>query len=96
MIQQPVQQVQVACPYCGFLNPQNVIYCGRCGKPLVTQPTIQQIVQEKCPNCGNIVQPNWKVCPNCGNRLKPYNCPSYNSEVPPNAKFCPNCGTKPI
>jgi membrane protease subunit (stomatin/prohibitin family) len=96
MIQQPAQQVQVACPHCGFLNPQNVIYCGRCGKSLVTQSTSQQIVQEKCPNCGNIVQPNWKVCPNCGYRLKPYNCPSCNSEVPPNAKFCPNCGTKLI
>jgi membrane protease subunit (stomatin/prohibitin family) len=96
MIQQPAQQVQVACPHCGFLNPQNVTYCGRCGKPLAPQSTSQQTVQEKCPNCGNIVQPIWKVCPNCGNRLKPYNCPSCNSEVPPNAKFCPNCGTKLI
>jgi Putative virion core protein (lumpy skin disease virus) len=93
MIQQPSQQIQVACPYCGFLNPQNVIYCGKCGKSLTPQTTYQQ---EKCPNCGNPIQPNWKVCPNCGTKLKPFNCPSCNFEVPPNSKFCPNCGTKLI
>lgn len=50
----------------------------------------------KCPQCGEAVQPGWKVCPACGQKLGAPSpkCPSCNSDVQIGWKACPNCGAK--
>ncbi len=47
-----------------------------------------------CPQCGNPVDPNWKVCPYCGYVLKkePKRCPQCGEIVDPSWTVCPYCG----
>lgn len=51
--------------------------------------------QQRCPQCGQVVQPQWAVCPQCGYQLKAPakpRCPHCGTEVEPNWSICPNCG----
>ncbi|GBC69741.1 hypothetical protein HRbin01_01445 [archaeon HR01] len=89
LFQPPAQQAQtvlVACPHCGFQNPQGVRYCGSCGKPITPQlPTV------RCPN-GHEVPQGYKFCPECGAKMAS-TCPNGHP-VQPGAKFCPECGAQ--
>ncbi len=53
----------VVCLKCGFRNPIENKFCGRCGKALYPSPPIQ------CPRCGNFVPLN-NYCGRCGYLLR--------------------------
>jgi membrane protease subunit (stomatin/prohibitin family) len=87
--QQGQTQPMVICPNCGFQNPQNMKFCGNCGKSLQVQPGVT------CPKCGTVNAASAKFCSNCGNPLQAtVKCPKCGTESPSGTKFCPNCGTK--
>lgn len=93
LFQQPAQQpptVLLVCPHCGFQNPQQVKFCGNCGKPLAPQPPAQQQTIT-CPN-GHQVPLGSQFCPTCGVRLAA-SCPNGHP-VQPGMQFCPQCGAK--
>jgi len=76
------------------------------GKPLELRYHMDKLKQqgkdkfsEKCPKCGNIVDPNWQFCKKCGQALKGkktskgkicYNCGTI---IEPNWHFCKWCGS---
>lgn len=37
------------CPYCGYNNPDEAMFCGRCGKPLQQTIPVQQPIQQPQP-----------------------------------------------
>ncbi|MEM0444710.1 MAG: SPFH domain-containing protein [Nitrososphaerota archaeon] len=93
LFQQPAQQppsVLLVCPYCGFQNPQQVKFCGNCGRPLTPQPPAQPQTQT-CPN-GHQVPAGSQFCPTCGVKLTLF-CPNGHP-VQPSMQFCPQCGAK--
>ena len=47
------------CVGCGFENPANLKYCGKCGAPLARQ----------CPSCGFENPPEFTFCGQCGKSL---------------------------
>ena len=48
------------CPACGFENPEEMKFCGRCATGLVTT----------CPSCGFESPPGFKFCGSCGTDLE--------------------------
>lgn len=51
------------CPHCRFKNPENSIFCVKCGKKLETNINI------KCNQCNTINPKTAKFCIKCGNNL---------------------------
>jgi len=51
------------CPYCKFKNPENSIFCVKCGKKLEKKENI------KCNTCGTVNPKTAKFCIKCGNDL---------------------------
>lgn len=50
----------ITCPYCGNVNEEQTVFCGRCGFRLM----------DRCAICGNFyIIETGIVCPNCGNPL---------------------------
>ena len=47
------------CPNCGFDNPSDNRFCGRCGN----------VISKSCPACGSRNPLNFKFCGNCGAAL---------------------------
>ncbi|MGC8663243.1 MAG: zinc ribbon domain-containing protein [Thermoplasmata archaeon] len=56
----------------------------------------EQKVENKCPKCGALVDPNDKFCWNCGYSLKVRKCPNCGADLKPEDKFCRSCGYKLI
>lgn len=46
---------------------------------------------DKCPGCGNTLEPGYAFCPHCGKSLKK-TCPACGKPVESNWKTCPACG----
>jgi predicted nucleic acid-binding Zn ribbon protein len=46
---------------------------------------------EKCPGCGNTLEPEYAFCPHCGKSLKK-TCPVCGKPVEGGWKVCPSCG----
>lgn len=88
-------QVQVRCPNCGTLNPENAKFCSSCGQGLVQQ----QAATQACPQCGTANPADAKFCANCGHALAQSQapstvaCPQCSAQNPAGARFCANCGT---
>jgi ribosomal protein L40E len=61
------------CPHCKFKNPENSIFCVKCGKKLEKQVSI------KCNACGTINPKTAKFCIKCGNNLTT-NQPTINED----------------
>ena len=49
------------CPACGDTNPDDAVFCGSCGNPLVAEAP--------CPRCGRTNPRDLKFCRGCGVRL---------------------------
>jgi len=47
-----------------------------------------------CPECGEPIQPHWKICPACETRLIALTCPACGQPVKENWKRCPECDTR--
>lgn len=47
----------------------------------------------RCPNCGKMIQRNYKVCPYCGVETD-VRCKVCNERVKPGWKVCPHCGNR--
>lgn len=41
------------CTRCGTVNPDNAVYCARCGSPMAQGNP----ANSRCPNCGMVLQP---------------------------------------
>jgi len=52
-----------------------------------------QLDPESCPNCGESVQPHWKICPICETALAGLRCPQCEKPVQERWKRCPECRT---
>ena len=49
------------CPTCGAANPDDAVFCGGCGTPIVSE--------RPCPRCGRANPADLKFCRGCGVRL---------------------------
>jgi hypothetical protein len=49
------------CPECQFENPDESVFCGKCGLPLE--------IEVVCPNCGSKAPSDFKFCNKCGHDL---------------------------
>jgi membrane protease subunit (stomatin/prohibitin family) len=90
-------QVQVRCPKCGTLNPENTKFCGNCGTELAAPAAPAAPAQQAgvaCPKCGTQNAPGAKFCSNCGQGLvaAEVTCAQCGTKNAPGAKFCSNCG----
>jgi len=47
----------------------------------------------QCPNCGELIEKEYKFCPHCRTKLKNI-CSSCGREVSPDFTLCPFCGAK--
>ena len=56
------------CKYCGSEIPQNVEFCGRCGRATAGNYTPIKRYRKltTCKSCGALVAKSAKSCPNCG------------------------------
>src|SRR5437870_5897376 len=52
----------MTCPTCGAHNPDDAVFCGGCGTPLVSETP--------CPRCGRSNPRDLKFCRGCGVRLE--------------------------
>jgi hypothetical protein len=52
-------QKNIICPYCGFENPENSIFCIKCERSL-------KKVSITCPRCGKELPEGSESCPYCG------------------------------
>jgi len=59
-------------------------------QPAENGGSVQGVTVMKCPDCGTVVQPGFKLCPNCGRKLG--GCPNCGHAIQPGFKVCPNCG----
>ncbi len=71
------------CPQCGELQPENAVFCLKCGARLIAGKTI-------CPRCGERI-PRGRLCLHCGFMLTEP-CPYCGAELLGKEKFCPECG----
>ena len=46
----------------------------------------------KCPNCGQMLQPEAAFCPECGTKIEKKICPHCGAAMRDEAVFCPMCG----
>lgn len=46
---------------------------------------------KSCPNCGETLQPHWKICPACEHSLGKLVCPQCQRPVKERWKSCPEC-----
>jgi len=53
------EAVEAACPHCYAELPRNrrALYCPFCGR---------QLEEERCPACGDSLEPGWRFCASCG------------------------------
>ena len=47
-----------------------------------------------CPQCDQIIFPEYRFCPNCGLDLQKRYCLRCTREIPEDASYCPFCGEK--
>lgn len=51
-------------------DPNKVVECAKCGTPVKIGDTVctkcRSKLQPVCPDCGSVVDSQWKLCPNCG------------------------------
>jgi membrane protease subunit (stomatin/prohibitin family) len=82
---------KIICPNCNFVNPEGVIFCGKCGSKLLSNKII-------CPYCHKENTDNVEFCGYCGKPLKQKQainiCPKCNYENASTALFCVKCGNK--
>ena len=58
-----------------------------------TSKLINDVVQEKCPNCGDVIDINEIFCSNCGSKLKKV-CPKCETVNKMTDNYCIKCGEK--
>lgn len=87
---QPAAAPTATCQECKLPIPIDSKFCPHCGH--------QQVVFQKCLNCGKNITPGTNFCPRCGHptneRPKPKKCGRCGTENLPEAIFCNNCGEK--
>lgn len=49
------------CPHCSQVHPAEALFCPKTGQKI--------LAKQLCPNCGQEVQPSWKMCAFCGQKL---------------------------
>jgi len=55
-----------------------------------TYLVVRGLQRPRCPNCGGVLRPAFRVCPHCGLQLRRA-CPSCGQGVEPGWNFCPHC-----
>ncbi len=55
-----------------------------------TYLVVRGLQRPRCPNCGGILRPAFRVCPHCGLQLQ-RGCPSCGQGIEPGWNFCPHC-----
>ena len=58
-----------------------------------TTKLIDDTVGNRCPNCGDAIQPNEIYCDKCGTPVRK-ECPNCHNINDPKSGFCSKCGTK--
>ena len=53
--------------------------------------TAQQTSGGTCPQCGRVMDPQWRACPFCGVSLQPRTCPQCGRVMDPQWRACPFC-----
>ncbi|UCE91661.1 MAG: zinc ribbon domain-containing protein [Methanobacteriota archaeon] len=56
------------CGVCGGENPENMRFCGHCGKPLGDKPAASQnpTGERRCVGCGRPIPWDANACQYCG------------------------------
>ena len=62
---------QQSCPQCGHTVRENAKFCGRCGQPVMKEPSPPhvQAAPTTCPTCNRPLRPGAKFCGGCGTSL---------------------------
>lgn len=99
-----------SCAGCGAPLKDDQIFCGKCGyrnelvqepvfeEPVVTAPVVEEVAQQVCSNCGEVLSEGKKFCPNCGKVVKDeeevntYYCSNCGREMRADQTFCSGCG----
>ena len=69
------------CSECGHANPSDNLYCGRCGKKLLTTESVRtpgwllpnppegSESTVRCPGCWDLINADREYCPSCGTEI---------------------------
>jgi len=84
-MQQAAQQAAVKkCPYCGFDNEPEAMFCAQCGQP---------ISKMTCPHCGAEIDPDADFCEVCHHYIRKDVCSYCGAHLSGNEMYCPECGS---